>query len=453
MINFFKLKISAFTILVIGIIASFGILMSVIIYSFLGANQLFENFTWVEHTYKVQHKLEIITSLISEAESAKRGYLITGQKDFLQHYMQTRKQITHEIVLIEELKKSDKPQLTKLMDLENLIIQRLQSLDSLIALKSHHPDLPIERFSEVVSMGKVYMRNIRVLNNQIADEEDKLLLQRKGLAYHNLSNISIAIIGAGFWSLVIICLVIFIFRKDVIRSNRISKELRELDAQKNKFFSIISHDLRNPVNAVKQLSAFLRADPLPDGEVKAIGKMIDNSILKVSNLLEDLLNWGRLQMNRVEFKLEKFDLSILVRDSIDLLHQNALTKNIKVNAQVPIGTMVEADRNMIQTAIRNLLSNAIKFTLKGGNIDFTIMRYPDFIKLIIADNGIGMDEGIQQNLFRIDKAQSQQGTENEFGTGLGLILCKEFVEKNGGTIEVESQPDKGTTIFFTIPVG
>lgn len=437
----------------IGIVASFGILMSVIIYSFLGANQLFENFTWVEHTYKVQHKLEIITSLISEAESLKRGYLITGQKDFLHHYMQTRKQITHEIVLIEELKKSDKPQLTKLMELENLIIQRLQSIDSLIALKSHHPDLPIERFSEVISMGKVYMHNIRVLNNQIADEEDKLLLQRKGLAYNNLSNISIAIIGAGFWSLVIICLVIFIFRKDVLRSNRISKELRELDAQKNKFFSIISHDLRNPVNAVKQLSAFLRADPLPDGEVKVIGKMIDNSILKVSNLLEDLLNWGRLQMNRVEFKLEKFDLGVLVNDGVDLLHQNALIKNIKVNAQVPIGTMVEADRNMIQTVIRNLLSNAIKFTLKGGSIDFTIKRYPDFIKLIIADNGIGMDEIVQQNLFRIDKAQSQQGTENEFGTGLGLILCKEFVEKNGGTIEVESQPNKGTTIFFTIPVG
>ena len=452
MIKLLTNKFSAFSILVIGIVVSLAILLGVIIYSFIGANQLFENFKWVNHTYKVQSKLEIITSLVSEAESVKRGFLITGQKEFLTAYNHCRNQITHEIVLLEELKRNDKPQLDKIYYLENLILQRLQSIDSLIVVKIKNPALPLENFTSVVMKGKEYMKHIKVCNTEIALEEERLLVQRENLAYTNLRVTKIAIIAAGFWSVVIVGLVIFIFRKDVDRTNRIAKELRELDAQKNKFFSIISHDLRNPVNAVKQLSGFLKTEQLPESEVKVIGKMIDDSILKVSNLLEDLLKWGRLQMNRIEFKLESFDLSELLNESIVALQQTAVLKNISIHQKLESRIMVHADRNMIQTVIRNLLSNAIKFTSRGGLIEFTTEQKFGFVKLSVTDNGVGMATETMQKLFRIDTAQSLQGTDNEIGTGLGLILCKEFTEKNGGKIEVVSTLGKGTRITISIPL-
>ena len=149
-------------------------------------------------------------------------------------------------------------------------------------------------------------------------------------------------------------------------------------------------DLRNPVNAVKQLSGFLKTEQLPESEVKVIGKMIDDSILKVSNLLEDLLKWGRLQMNRIEFKLESFDLSELLNESMVALQQTALLKIISIQQKVEKGIIVHADRNMIQTVIRNLLSNAIKFTSRGGIIEFTTEKKFGFVKLSVTDNGVGM---------------------------------------------------------------
>lgn len=449
--NFFRTKTTAFTVLVIGIAISLGVLISVIIFSYICTKNLFADFKWVQHTYLVQSKLENITTLVSEAESAKRGFLITGQKEFLSQYRSNRKKITHEIVLLEELKKSDQPQIEKIIALENLIIQRLQSIDSLIAMKLKDEKIYSEKHIAIINQGKFYMHQIRVLNQQIHAEEDKLLKEREKLAYKDLYVTEMAIFISGFLSLVIICLVVFIFKKDIDRKNQIAKELRALDAQKNKFFSIISHDLRNPVNGVKQLLDFLKADNLPNEEVKVIGKLINESILKVSNLLEDLLKWGRLQMNKIEFKVEQFDLSLFVDDSLNTLQQTAVLKNITISSEVPKETMVQGDKNMIQTVVRNLLSNAIKFTMRGGTINLYTTLKPGFIKLYIKDNGIGMSEDTMAKLFRIDAAQSLTGTDNETGTGLGLILCKEFVEKNGGKIELTSILKKGTTIAFTIP--
>lgn len=449
--NFFRTKTTAFTVLVIGIAVSLCVLISVIIYSYICTKNLFADFKWVQHTYLVQSKLENITTLVSETESAKRGFLITGQKEFLNLYQGYRKEITHEIVLLEELKKNDQPQIEKILALENLILQRLQSIDSLIAMKLKDEKLYSEKYIAIINQGKFFMHQIRILNQQINSEEDRLLKERERLAYKDLYITEMAIFISGFLSLVIICLVIFIFKKDIDRKNQIAKELRALDAQKNKFFSIISHDLRNPVNGVKQLLTFLKSDNLPEEELKVIIKMIDESILKVSNLLEDLLKWGKLQMNKIEFKVEQFDLSLLVDESLNTLQQTAVLKNITISSKVPNATMVQADKNMVQTVVRNLLSNSIKFTMRGGTIDLYISLKPGFIKLFIKDNGIGMSEDTMSKLFRIDVAQSLTGTDNETGTGLGLILCKEFVEKNGGKIELSSILDKGTTIAVTFP--
>lgn len=257
---------------------------------------------------------------------------------------------------------------------------------------------------------------------------------------------------SGVVSMILIMMVILIFKQDINRQINIAKELRALDAQKNKFFSIISHDLRNPVNAVKQLSSFLKADKIAEAEVKTIGKMIDESILKVSNLLEDLLKWGRLQMNRIEFSLEIFKVSDLLKETVTTLQNTANIKNITIDMVGDENILINADKNMIQTVFRNLISNAIKFTSKGGLIIIDIHSNNNFAIIDFKDNGIGMSADNVQKLFRIDATYSMKGTDNEQGTGLGLILCKEFLEKNGGKIKVSSILDKGSVFSVSIPL-
>jgi signal transduction histidine kinase len=435
----------------LGISLSLLVLVTVISYSYFSTQRLYSDFKWVQHTYEVQNKLASITNLVSESESAKRGFLITNQKEFLYNYYGFKTQITDEINLLQELKQNDSIQSDKIIQLENLILHRLSTIDSLINLKLSDEEGYLSKHVTIINLGTDFMHKIRKLNLEIIEREAKLLKQRESKAYNDLSDSNKSIFFAGFLSLLIILLVVFFYKKDIDKQNKISKDLRELDAQKNKFFSIISHDLRNPVNAVKQLSGFLKSDNLTEGEVRTIGKMIEESILKVSNLLEDLLKWGKLQMNKIEFKMEVFNIDLLIYECVASLHQNSFLKNISVQNEVAPNIAVLADKNMVLTVVRNLLSNSIKFTHKGGVIEIMADYAGNFVNIKIKDNGIGMSPETLSNLFRIDSTHSLPGTEKEIGTGLGLILCKEFVEKNGGKIEVQSVPNKGTTISFTLP--
>ncbi|TAH24805.1 MAG: hypothetical protein EAZ07_08810 [Cytophagales bacterium] len=442
---------SAFKFLVISITFCLIVLISIIIYSYLGTQKLYNDFKWVQHTYQVQSRLENLTTLVSESESAKRGFLITGQQDFFNLFIKIKKEIITEIAFVQHLKKDDEPQMEKILKLEQLIIKRLEIVDSLLLLKLNNETAYKERHIEIINLGKDYMNQIKILNNDITKEEEKLLRQREEMAYDDLRTTDLAIIISGFLSLLTVGLAIFVLKKDINRQNNINKELRMLDSQKNKFFSIISHDLRNPINAVKQLSGFLKAEHISEAEVKTISKLIDESIIKISNLLEDLLKWGKLQMNKIEFKIEKFDISILLQECIGNLISNAHLKNITIDFQTQPNTFVQADQNMIQTVIRNILSNAIKFTHKGGLIVIKIEKKQNEIQILFNDNGIGMTNETMMKLFRIDSTQSMIGTDNETGTGLGLILCKEFIEKNGGQITIDSIINQGTKIYITIP--
>ena len=236
--------------------------------------------------------------------------------------------------------------------------------------------------------------------------------------------------------------------------NKQKKELEELNATKDKFFTIIAHDLKNPFNTVIGLSELLmeRYDSYDQTKIKTFINQINKFTLNAYDLLEDLLQWAKSQTGRMEVKEEKIDLYDIIAENIKLFKERAKKKDINITSDVKINTFARIDKNMISTVIRNLISNSIKFTDKQGNIKIASQTKDGLINVSVTDSGVGISAENKEKLFRIDKNISTQGTEEETGTGLGLIISKEFVENNGGTICVESEEGKGSKFIFTVPV-
>lgn len=236
-----------------------------------------------------------------------------------------------------------------------------------------------------------------------------------------------------------------------------SKELKELNATKDRFFSIIAHDLRSPFNSLLGFSDLLvsRFDRYSDEKKIHLIKAINEISGSASILLDNLLAWSRSQSGRIKYKFEELPVSAMVEDIIDLYKQIASKKQITIINMIDRSTYIYADKNTINTVLRNLISNALKFTPRYGTI--TIWQ-PDaeednnkYVTISVDDTGIGMDSDILNALFKLDNDSIRHGTEEEKGTGLGLILCKEFIEDNGGMLMVESKPNDGSRFIFTLP--
>jgi PAS domain S-box-containing protein len=229
--------------------------------------------------------------------------------------------------------------------------------------------------------------------------------------------------------------------------------LRELNATKDKFFSIIAHDLKGPFNSIMGFSNMLERQ-IQEKDYDGIEKyasIIRHSSQRAMDLLLNLLEWSRSQTGRMEFTPEYIDIVAITKEVSELLFDSAQEKSITIYTELPHIAIAFADKAMISTILRNLISNAIKFTNTGGEIVISVGQKTEDLTVSISDNGVGINEEAIEKLFRIDKSQSTYGTQNEKGTGLGLILCKEFVEKHGGKIWVESQVANGSTFWFSIP--
>lgn len=231
------------------------------------------------------------------------------------------------------------------------------------------------------------------------------------------------------------------------------EKLREANATKDKFFSIIAHDLKNPLQSLLLSSDLLVKFRHQFDEVEMEKKhfYIRKTAKHMSELLESLLQWARTQTGRIDYKPERIDISLLVKENITVLYPNASKKDIEFDNKVRDNTFVHADKNMLTSILRNLLNNAIKFSNKGGKIETIAIENGEFMEVIVKDNGIGISKEDQSKLFRLDVHHTTMGTDEEKGTGLGLILCKEFVEIHGGRIDVESEQGMGSTFKFYLP--
>jgi PAS domain S-box-containing protein len=232
------------------------------------------------------------------------------------------------------------------------------------------------------------------------------------------------------------------------------KKLQEALSVKDKFFSIIAHDMKGPMGNFLGLSKVLNKDieEMTMKDLKETASSIYDSANSIYKLLEDLLQWSRTQMGNISFNPEPIDLQELAFNNIYLLSASAKEKMIDLSSKIKSPVYVHGDRNMLTTVIRNLTSNAIKFTEEGGKITFDIVSEDsEFVTVCIEDTGIGMEEEVASNLFNPEHHHTSLGTNAEKGTGLGLVLCKEFVQKHGGRIWVRSQINIGSKFYFTVP--
>ncbi|WP_319230564.1 tetratricopeptide repeat-containing sensor histidine kinase [Draconibacterium orientale] len=285
-------------------------------------------------------------------------------------------------------------------------------------------------------------------NNQIADLEQENEINRLKLRQHRSSRILmlIAVLLA-----IIIAGIIYIFYQRLRQKNI---QLEEANLAKDKFFAIIAHDLRGPVHTQTAFLNHLHQefDSVDKEELKKLLKLLVSESENISDLLDNLLLWAQSQVKKMEINTAELELKGIIQNTVEKLQQSARLKQIALSLETDNQLKVLSDANMLQTIVRNILSNAIKFTPRGGSILVkTFASAHKKVTIKITDTGLGMDSEKLNKLFDISSKSYSQGTENEKSNGLGLILVKDFVEKNRGTINIESEKGKGTSVLVTLP--
>lgn len=232
-----------------------------------------------------------------------------------------------------------------------------------------------------------------------------------------------------------------------------NQELQELNASKDRFFSIIAHDLKNMFHNILGFSDLLKGE-VKKGDLKSIEDdvcIINSSAEETYKILESLLEWANSQRGKISFKPEPLILNTVADEELSMLRENAGKKNIDLKISLPNNFKVTADRDMLRTVLRNLISNAIKFTNKNGVIELQAAANQAEAIISVSDNGVGMTNDTVEKLFKLGSNGSTRGTSNEKGSGLGLLICQEFVQKHGGRIWAESEPGKGSSFKFSLP--
>ncbi len=306
--------------------------------------------------------------------------------------------------------------------------------------------------NEIAELNAKYEIDKKERENEILKKENEV--KKSELAQQKIITFATIIV-----SLLLIALFVLTFRynrllkKSYREIQQKRDELEKANSSKDRFFSIIAHDLRSPFNTIVSFVNLIskNADKFSKQEILNLAQDLKSNVDNTRGLLENLLNWSQSQTGNITFKPEKFPVNKVIQNSVREIQNMAQSKSVTININENSDKLIKADYHMIKTVMRNLLTNAIKFSEPDGKISITQTSTNDHVEISITDRGVGMDEKKRANIFQIDKKVSTEGTQGERGSGLGLILCKEFVEMHGGQMHVQSKPGEGSTFSFTIP--
>lgn len=384
-------------------------------------------------------------------------YLHLGQTLLInKHYQQAHDYLNEALKLTESL-----DQKALLADCYNSFSewhsQQANYRDAL-EYKSKYAELKEAITDEKAMLSSARMEAVYKLLNkeeQISKLEQDNLNKSASLQTARTSRTTYLIITAFLFIVVIILFLTYRIRR---KTERILKEkndeLKQLNATKDKFFSIIAHDLKSPFSSLMGFAEMLalNAESKNSKEVIEYSQIIHNSTKRLLGLVENLLQWSRTQLGTTEYKPSQLDISIQTHNIVSLLRLNAEEKDIVISPKIERDLVAWADENLYNTVLRNLISNAIKFSRIGSVIHVTAGVKNNMIEVSVADSGVGIRQENLEKLFMVDSTFTTKGTLNEKGTGLGLVLCKEFVEINKGSIWAESELEKGSTFYFTLPL-
>ncbi|MDA3953013.1 MAG: ATP-binding protein [Bacteroidales bacterium] len=391
------------------------------------------------------------TNLPSEIDSETKDNIQIDKSEISNLLSESRKENTQLSDKIENLEKAQDIIFDQFKTLELQRIELEKQQKKLEEDSDKFRGRTIDLFGKMVDLKKakkiISLQNEKLENQQIEIETHQLLLEKSNQKFRERT---IELFGK------MIDLKkakkTIIIQKEEIEIHR--EQLKALNASKDKFFSIIAHDLRNPIAGFLNLTEILsnNFEVFSEQESKEFIDVMNQASKQLYNLLENLLQWSKSKTNSLTHEPKSISVKKMVENTIDSLMINIESKNIRISNNVDEKLAAFVDENMITTVIRNLISNAIKFSHPKGKITLRSVQKDDLIELSVIDNGFGIKKEDQNKLFKIDQNVSTLGTSEERGTGLGLILCKEFVEKNNGTIWIESELNKGSAFIFTLPL-
>jgi len=423
-------------------------LLSSILFALVQVQNLQGSLKWVRHTSNVIIKLESMTLNISESESLVFGYMMTQDDSFLSRYNEITELINKDIDTIERSLTVNSVQIDHFKEIRRLVRKKLILQNEAIHYKNAGK-LTAEQTMLRFNLGRSYVEKIKKIKQVMEAEESRILDHKQTTSNNDITKTIYGVLISFIASCIVgFYLLIFIIR-DVSKEKKMKADLIEINENKNRFFSIISHDLKGPVSNILKLSE-LAGETKDQEEVRKINEMIKLSSRKVHILLSDLLNWASIQMNSIKISPRSIVLNELVEENINVLNDIAFDKNIKLLNETERSTKVWADYEMLNTVIRNLISNGIKFTNSNGSVKVTSKHQNGNVEIYVSDNGIGMAPEVKSKLFQKDITYSKTGTANEKGSGMGLKISKEFIERNGGTISVESEEGQGTSFKIVL---
>ncbi|MBC7486151.1 MAG: CHASE3 domain-containing protein [Cytophagaceae bacterium] len=439
------MKLSAFQSLKIGFSAAIIVLLLSLVLNYKLSLELQDNVTQTEKRYTVIHEMDKVLYMQSFCEGDVRGFLVTRDNHFVTEYYKNKK------ILMEQLHRLNQMQYsTRLIEYNDLVKARIKVMDDKLNLASSGKVVEGD-FSMLVNKGRVLTDSIVGLKNTLESYEMKLLSERAAEVTSELNNMKYVLLFCALAAVAMGLFTVGIMKKYVQEKQKRLDELQELDKNKNKFFSIISHDLRAPVYRLVQLTKMM-SDSYKMNSKEDLSDMISlsrSSSIRIKGLLDNLLTWGKIQMERIEFNPEEVHVFHTVEKVISDLKDVSRSKRIELVNSVAKEPSVYADSNMLKMVLRNLIHNAVKYSNPNSEVIISTIVMNGQVEILVRDFGIGMEKEFIDQLMKMESVYSRSGTASEEGSGLALIICKEFIEKNNGVLSISSQPGVGTIASVT----
>ncbi len=411
----------------------------------------------VNSTAYYYEELEDMRINFRRAVIEQRDYLLSGKKEYLEYYFIYQEKTIENINKMCSSNYLENEEKYNVNDLRQNLVRYFHMMDSIVLMDY---DFGYNEIGVFIEESNRFYDNITKSGERIELQLEEKLFGQLDIFEQNARDVRLFFTSSILVAFLLLSLNYIMLQKEIKRKKKAeekikkqARELQELIINKDKFFSIIAHDLRAPFNYLLGFSKVLKnkVSERTLDEIEKISGIIHDATKNTFDLLQNLLNWAQIQTGTLELKPEKFDLAEVANETMELFHNFSADKDIELRNEIEIGSFTYSDKNIISTVMRNLVNNAIKFTSPGGKVYVKSVKSENQWVVSVLDTGVGIKPGNLDKIFRMDMKISTVGTGNEKGSGLGLLLSKELVEKNGGKIWVESEPGKGTEFYFTVP--